>query len=292
MGLTPLQYARQTDTPEFKARFNRYRYLAAAYTYLGYNLRSGLFADQRVRWALSHAINREELVDGVLMGYGRPAVGPFKPETWAYNPALQPVPFDQAKAKALLAEAGWREKNSEGVLVKDGQPFSFTIVTNQGNVARLKTAVILQQRFKEIGVAVKIRAVEWAALLKEFVDKQAFDAIIMGWTLPSDPDPFAVWHSSKTEPGGLNFIGYKNPEVDRLIEAGRATFDQEARRKIYYRFQEIIAADQPYSFLYVPDALPVVASRIHGVEPAPAGIGHNFIKWFVPQEQQKYHFAP
>ena len=236
MGLSPLQYARQTDSKEFKARFNKYRYLASSYLYLGYNLRNKLFQDKLVRQGLSHAINREEIIDGVLMGYGRPATGGFKPGTWAHDPNIKPITFDQKKARELLAQAGWKDTDQDGVLDKDGIPLAFTIVTNQGNSQRLKTAIIIQERFKQVGVKVKIRAVEWSALLKEFIDKQNFEATIMGWTLPLDPDPYAVWHSSKAEPGGLNFIGFKNEEVDRLILSARETFDQEKRKKAYFRF--------------------------------------------------------
>jgi len=292
MDLTPLQYARQTEQADFKTRFNKYRYPSSSYTYLGYNLRLPMFADRRVRQALSQAINVQEIIDGVLMGFGQPANGPFKPGTWAHDPALKPYPFDQDKARRLLAEAGWRDGDGDGILEKDGQPLAFTILTNQGNSSRLKTAIIIQERLRQVGVRIKVRAVEWAAFVKNFIDQQKFEATILGWTLPADPDPFAVWHSSKTAPGGLNFVGYENQEVDRLIESARATFDQELRRRAYYRFQEILHQDQPYTFLYVPDALPVVASRIHGVEPSLAGLGHNFIRWYVPKELQKYHYAP
>jgi len=79
-----------------------------------------------------------------------------------------------------------------------------------------------------------------------------------------------------------------NPEVDRLLEQGRSTFDMDERKRCYFRLQEIMAEDQPYTFLYVPDALPVVSARFRGIEPAPAGIGHNFIKWYVPKEEQVY----
>jgi peptide/nickel transport system substrate-binding protein len=108
----------------------------------------------------------------------------------------------------------------------------------------------------------------------------------MGWTIGQDPDLFDVWHSSKTGPKELNFIGYKNAEVDRLIEEGRGTFDQEKRKKAYWRIQEILQQDQPYTFLYVPDALPAVSARIRGIEPAPAGITHNLIRWYVPKNEQ------
>lgn len=286
MGLTPVQYARQTDTTEFRARFNKFRYPASAYTYLGYNLGNPLFADRRVRQAIACAINKEELIHGVLLGLGQVARGPFKPGTWAHNPGVNDFGYDPVRAKALLAEAGWRETGPNGILMKDGKPFSFTILTNQGNDQRLKTAQIIQRRLAKVGIDVKIRVLEWASLLTNFIDKRNFDALIMGWTIPQDPDIFDVWHSSKTGPKELNFIGFRNAEVDRLIEEGRRTFDQEKRRRCYWRIQEILAREQPYTFLYVPDALPAVNARFRGIEPAPAGIMHNIIRWYVPKEEQ------
>jgi peptide/nickel transport system substrate-binding protein len=288
MGISPVQYQRQTGTPEFKARFNKYRYPASAYTYLGYNLRHPLFSDRRVRQALTSAINKDEIVHGVLLGMGQVAHGPYKPGTWAYNPHIKDFDYNPERAKQLLAEAGWRERNGDGILVKDGKPFQFTILTNQGNDQRLKTAVIVQYRLKAIGIDVKIRVIEWASFLSQFIDKGNFEAVLLGWTIGQDPDLFDVWHSSKTGPRELNFIGYKNSEADRVLEEGRGTFDMEKRRRCYYRFQEILAEDQPYTFLYVPDALPVVSARFRGIEPAPAGIMYNFIKWNAPKEEQKY----
>jgi len=288
MGLTPLQYARQTETPAFRRRFNKYRYPASAYTYLGFNLRRPMFQDLRVRHALAHAINKQELIDGVLLGLGQIATGPFKPGTWPYNPDVARYPFDPAKAKALLAEAGWGDSDKDGILDKDGQPFRFTIVTNQGNDQRSKTGEIIQRRLAEIGIDVQLRVIEWASFLKEFINPGNFDATILGWTIPPDPDGYNVWHSSKTKLGELNFVNFQNAEVDEILEKGRRTLNQDERKKLYDRFQEILAEEQPYVFLYVPDALPVVAARIHGIEPAPAGIMHNFIKWYVPKGEQKY----
>jgi peptide/nickel transport system substrate-binding protein len=288
MGISPVQYKRQTETPGFKALFNKYRYPASAFTYLGYNLRHPLFSDRRVRQALTSAINKDEIVHGVLLGMGQVAHGPYKPGTWAFNAHVKDFDYNPERARRLLAEAGWRERNSDGFLVKNGRPFRFTILTNQGNDQRLKTAVIIQYRLKAIGIDVKIRVVEWASFLTQFIDKGNFEAVMLGWTIGQDPDLFDIWHSSKTGPRELNFIGYRNPEVDRLQEEGRSTFDMEKRRRCYYRFQEILAEDQPYTFLYVPDALPVVSARFRGIEPAPAGIMYNFIKWYAPREEQKY----
>jgi peptide/nickel transport system substrate-binding protein len=288
MGLSPVQYQRQTDTPEFRARFNKYRYPASAFTYLGYNLRHPLFTDRRVRQALTSAINKDEIVHGVQLGMGQVAHGPYKPGTWAYNSHIKDFDYSPERAKQLLTEAGWKKTNSDGVLVKDGKPFQFTILTNQGNAERLKTAQIIQRRLKKVGIDVKIRVIEWASFLSQFIDKGNFEAVLLGWTISPDPDMFDIWHSSKTGPKELNFIGYKNPEVDRLLEEGRGTFDMEKRKRCYWRFQEILAEDQPYTFLYVPDALPAVSARFRGITPAPAGIMYNFIKWYVPKEEQLY----
>lgn len=288
MGLTPLQYARRTDTPAFKRRYRKFRYPASSYTYLGYNLRHPLFEERKVRQALSYAINKEEIIQGVLHGLGQPANGPYKPGTWPYNPDVAVYPYAPEKARELLAEAGWSDTDDDGILDRDGRPFAFTLITNQGNEQRIKTAEIIQRRLKEIGIEVKLRVIEWATFLKEFVNPGNFDAIILGWTIPPDPDSYDVWHSSKTGPRQLNFIGFDNAEADRLLERGRRTLDQEKRQKIYRRFQEILAEQQPYTFLYVPDALPAVSARFHGIEPAPAGIMYNFTEWYVPEDEQKY----
>ena len=288
MSLTPVQYSRQTSATSFTSRFNKYRYPSSNYLYMGYNLRHPLFGDKRIRQAMTAAINKDELIQGVLFGMGQKAHGPIVPGRWAYNPAVKDIEYDPAHAADLLAQAGWKDKNSDGILVKDGKPFKFTILTNQGNQQRLMTAQIVQQRLRQVGIDVKIRIVEWAAFLKEFVNKGNFEVVMLAWSISQDPDMYDIWHSSKNKPGELNFIGFKNAEVDRLLIEGRNTFNIEKRKQAYFRIQEILAEEQPYTFLYVPDALPVVSARIRGVEPAPAGIGHNQNRWYVPKNEQVY----
>lgn len=286
--LTPIQYRRQTEFPAFLKAFHRYRYLSNSYAYLGFNLLDPRFQDRRVRQAIAHAINKQEIIEGVLLGLGRPAVGPYKPGTWWYKADVKTFPFDPARAQALLAEAGWRRGTADGVLEKDGKPFRFTIRTNQGNAVRQQTAEIIQRRLRAVGIDAKIHIVEWAAFINTFIRKKDFEAIILGWGLGLDPDQYEIWHSSQTGPEELNHISYRNPRVDELLEAGRRTFSQEKRKAIYGELQEVLAEDQPVVFLYVPDALPVVSARVHGIEPAPAGITYNFIKWYVPSSLQRY----
>ena len=288
MGLTPLQYTRQTENNLFQNNFNKYRYLSFAYTYMGYNLKNPLFADKRVRQAISYAINKDEIISGVLLNLGKPANGPYKPGTWAYNDQVKIYKYDPQKARELLRATGWTTMNQDGILEKNGKPFTFEIVVNQGNETRQKCAEIIQRQLKEVGISVKIRVLEWSAFVTDFINKRRFDAVILGWTIPLDPDAYDVWHSSKTKPEELNFISYNNPEVDEMLEKGRSTFDQKERKKYYDRFQEILAEDQPYTFLYVPDALVIINKRFRGIEPAPIGLEHNFIQWYVPKDEQKY----
>ncbi len=287
-GLTAIQFKRQTDYPAFNKAYRKYQYPGNAYTYFGFNLKDPRFADRRVRQAFAHAINKQELIDGVLLGLGREATGPYKPGTWPYNPDVPKFPYDPERARRLLAEAGWKDTNGDGVVSKDGQPFAFTILTNQGNEERKKVAEIIQQRLRAIGVAVEIRTLEWASFIKEFIRKRRFEAIVLGWGIGLDPDQYEIWHSSKTGPDELNHISYANPQVDRLLELGRASCRREERKKYYDRLQAVLAEDEPIIFLYFREALPVVSSRVRGIEPSPNGIAYNFIRWYVPKALQRY----
>ncbi len=286
--LTALQYTRQTDYPAFKKAYQKFRYPSNGYTYFGFNLKDPRFADKRVRQAFAHAISKQDLIEGVRLGLGREATGPYKPGTWVYNPNVKTYPHDLKRARQLLAEAGWREKDADGLLVKDGKPFTFTLMTNQGNDERKKIAELIQASLRELGIGVDIRILEWASFIKEYVKKRRFEAIVLGWGIGLDPDQYELWHSSKTGPDDLNHISYANPEVDELLERGRSSCFDSERKKYYDRLQEILAEDLPIVFLYFPDALPVVASRVYGVVGSPNGIGFNFTEWFVPRSLQRY----
>lgn len=232
------------------------------YTYLGFNLANPKFADKRVRQALAYATDKKQLVGLILRGLGSPAYAPSAPVSWAYSNDVPKYPYDPEKAKKLLKEAG----------VKD---LEFTILVNQGNKEREKAAVILQQQYKKVGVKVNVRVLEWSALLKIVnanKDPKDFEAVIMGWSLGLDPDAYSIWHSSQY-PRGFNFIKYKNPEVDKLLEQGRATTARVERKKIYARLWKTIAEDQPYIFLWYPKEISGVSDKVGGLsKPGPAGL--------------------
>lgn len=292
MGLTPLQYTKQTNTEYFKQNFQKFRYPQFVYTYMGFNLKHPFFQDKRVRQAIAYAIDKSEIVDVILFGLGSPATGPYVPNTWPYNPNVKRYEYNPEKAKQLLKEAGWKDTDGDGVLDKDGRPFRFTIFTNMGNSLRMNTATIIQYRLAKVGIKVDIRALEWSTFVNQFIDKRRFEAVILGWSIGLDPDQYDIWYSGKTKEKEFNFVSYSNPEVDALLEKGRRTFDIEERKKAYFRIQEILADELPYIFLYVPDATPIVHARFKGIKPSPIGITYNLPKWYVPERLQRHYIEP
>ncbi|MFA5337525.1 MAG: peptide-binding protein [Candidatus Omnitrophota bacterium] len=288
IGLTPLQYKKQTKDKFFNENYRKFKYPSFAYTYLGFNLKHPWFCEKKVRQAIAYALDKDEIIKGVLLGMGSISTGPFVPNTWPYNPDVKKYEYNPQKAKKLLAEAGWQDSNGDGILDKDGKQFEFTVLTNMGNTARIKTATIIQYRLSKLGIKVNIRSLEWSAFINWFIDKKRFEAVILGWSIGLDPDQYDIWHSTKIKEKELNFVSFTNPEVDGLLEKGRRTFDIEKRKQAYFRIQEIIAEELPYIFLYVPDSLPIVSSRFEGIKPAPIGIGYNIEEWYVPKRLQKY----
>ena len=286
MTLTPDQY---NAYPSFFTHYNKYRYPSFSYVYLGFNLLNPLFSEKKIRQAIAYSINKKEIIQGILLGLGVSATGPFPPTSWAYNPDVKDYDYNPGKAHEILKEAGWSDSNGDGWLDKNGRIFEFTIITNQGNKSRAVTAELIQAHLKKVGIKVNIRIIEWSTFVHQYVDKRNFDAVVLGWNLSRDPDQFALWHSSQKKEGQYNFVSYSNSEVDRLLEEGRRIFDEKKRQVIYRKIHKIIADEQPYIFLYVADSLPVIHKRFIGPEVAPLGIGWNFREWYVPKINQKYN---
>ncbi|MFA6431001.1 MAG: peptide-binding protein [Candidatus Margulisiibacteriota bacterium] len=266
-GIPAKDYSRMKKVKEI----NVFEFDALTYVYLGLNLDSPKFADKRVRQALAYATDKKQLVNLIFRGLASPAYAPSAPVSWAYNANVPKYAYDPEKAKKILKEA--KAENLE-----------FTILVNQGNKEREKAAVILQQQYKKVGVKVKVRVLEWSALLKVInapTGPKDFDAVIIGWSLGLDPDGYSIWHSSQY-PKGFNFIGYKNPVVDKLLEQGRTTIDRKGRKAIYAKLWKTIADDQPYIFLWYPKAVSGISTRVGGLSnPGPAGMFLNLEKVFI-----------
>jgi len=242
-----------------------------SYNYFGWRQDLEPFNDLRVRRALNHAIDVPTLVKEALQGYATIATGQFPPSSWAYDPAVKPYAYDPNRAKALLAEAGFRPEG-DGVLARNGKRFSFTIRHDQANQTVKDTAVIVQEYLKRVGVEAKLEPLDWPTFVKKLFASE-FEGIVVGWTNHHDPDPFAytIWHSSQWK--GRNFAHYKNPRVDELLEQARHTAVVAERKKHYAEFSKLLMEDAPYVFLYFPQQVFVTRQSYDGFLPIPAFAG-------------------
>ena len=288
MSINPIQYQRVFPArKDMLEKINLYKELGNGYTYLGFNLKKAPFDDVNVRQAINYAIDKDEVIKGVLLGLGEPIASPYKPGTRWNNPNLQPYPYSPKKALDLLRKAGY-EKNEDGYFEKNGKVLAFEILTNQ-NKQREMTAVLVQRRLKEIGFEVTIRVLEWASFINQYIRTGDFNAVVLGWSLSLDPDQFNIWHSSQQGPGQFNFIGYENSQVDKLLELGRKELDANKREKIYHQFSEHLLNDSPIVYLYAGYGLSAVNKRVQGIKnpSPPAGIYHNSYEWFIPNELRR-----
>lgn len=256
-GVQPHQVKRLKTDP----RFQSFSGTSFGYTYIGYNHRRSPFDDHRVRRALSMAIDMNKIIDFVLYGQGERITGPFVKQTDYYNHTIEPAEYDPKGALALLEELGW-SRNKQGWLEKDGKKFQFTLITNSGNDIRKAVLAIAQDAWKQIGIDVRTDLLEWSVFIQERVNKLDFDALILGWQMGIDPDLYQIWHSSQTNPYQLNFVGFRNQEADDLIIKIRQEYDHDTQVKYCHRLHEIIAREQPYTFLYVGRWMAILDKRI------------------------------
>ena len=238
------------------------------YTYFGFRQDLAPFDDIRVRRALYHAIDIPAIVREVLQGYGVVATGQFAPSSWAFDPSVKPYPYDPNRAKALLAESGWKP-GPDGVLVKDGKRLSFSLRHDQADQTTKDTAIIIQEFLKKVGVEATVEPLDWPTFVKKLFASE-FEGIVVGWTNFHDPDPFAysIWHSGQWK--ARNFAHYKSPRADAALEAARQARDQAERKKHYAEFSKILMEDAPYVFLYFPQQVYVTRQSYDGFVPIPA----------------------
>jgi ABC-type transport system substrate-binding protein len=282
-------------------RFQSFSGTSFGYSYIGYNLRREPFDDVRVRRALGMAIDVQKIIDFVLHGQGERITGPFVKQTDFYNHAIEPLPYDPKAALELLAEAGW-DRSPQGWLEKDGRRMEFTLITNNGNPQRKAILAIAQDAWKQLGIDVRTDLLEWSVFLQERVNKLDFDALVLGWSMGIEPDLYQIWHSSQTHPNQLNFVGFANSEADELIIRIREVYDHQRQVEYCHRLHRIIAAQQPYTFLYVPKWTAVLDRRIvirtvdaagvpvyEKIKPTPTGnYMFHFNKWIKLPEQPDF----
>lgn len=223
-----------------------------SYGYVAWNLLNPIFKDRNVRVALGMLMNRELMNQKFRYGMSEPATGPWYKQNPYANKDTKPLPYDPKKAGELLAKAGWKDEDKNGVLEKtiDGKKVEFSFSLLLGNRDNEKYMTMYKEDLKKAGINMDIKNVEFNSLLKA-VDEKKFEALLLGWTGGSvDYDPKQIWHTDSMKQGGSNFISYSNKEVDKLIDKARQELDKNKRIKILNKVYQLIADDAPYAFLF------------------------------------------
>jgi peptide/nickel transport system substrate-binding protein len=234
------------------------------YYWLALNQTDPRFQDLKVRQAIEYAIDRNAIIQAIEKGYGSVANSAIVPALKAYyDPSLENrYAYDPARASSLLAEAGWTA-GADGVLAKDGAPFSFTMDVGQRGVLQ-PTNELIQQNLKKVGIAADLNSMEWNAYIQKVVVNRDYTATVNWWVYPNDPDVLPYYHSSAAGKG-FNIPGFKDPALDDLLTSGQKTSDTAARKPIYTQLQAYMADNLPYNFLWYPQEIDVLSDNLQGV---------------------------
>ena len=295
-GARPREYQTLLNDEDLNARTRNFEYMSptAGYSYIGWNQsRNGeatRFADQRVRQAMTYLTDRARVIDEIMLGYAEAAVSPFNPRGKQHDPQLKPREFDLEKAKALLAAAGFADRDGNGVLEDtDGKPFEFELVFFQDNEDTRRMVLFLKDLYARAGILLIPKPTEWSVMI-DLITRRDFEAITLGWTSGVETDIYQIFHSKQIGEGGDNFVGYNNEQLDRLIDRARAEVDEARRMPLWQQAENIMYEDQPYTFLMRRESLVFIDARIQNLEVTNLGLNKALVpvEIFVPGAMHKY----
>ncbi len=236
-------------------------YGSSDYSEVEFNVRRPALQDAKVRQALIYGLDRQKLIDVVYQGYGKVAIEPIAPISWAYNPdGVNPYKYDKAQAEKLLDEAGWKP-GPDGIRVKDGKRLELTLLASK-KVLNDALIPIAKENWKQIGVVLKPQVVDFNALMAQRKSGN-YDLASFSTSTLNDPHD-GVWDFYSTE---TKESGYNNPQVDKLIDAGNAELDVEKRKPIYHQLYKVLAEDPPVILLGYRQILSASSARVTGFKP-------------------------
>jgi len=286
----PTDFVENVKNPE-QFSLKKALVIEPSYNYIAWNNKNPLFSDKNVRWAMSYAINRKDIIEKIVYGMATPIQSHIFLKSRFLNADLPDIPYDIQKSKQLLAEAGWKDTDGDGILDKviDGKKtdFRFTF-TNNTNPKRKKVILILIEQLKQIGIEANLQEYEWSVFLDK-IKKHNFDACFAGWQLSVTPDdPYQIWHSSQSEGEGSNYISFINPGSDKLLEDNRTEFDDIKRKEILNKWQKILYDEQPITFLWSEPVRYLYSDRYKNARWYAYPDSPLLNEWWVPASRQLY----
>jgi peptide/nickel transport system substrate-binding protein len=262
-------------------------YPSREFTFFAWNHTRPLFAEPRVRRAMTMAIDRQQIIDGLLQRFAVPSTGMIPP--WSpMHPDLEALPHDPAAARRLLEEVGWRDSDGDGLLDRDGRPFRFVLTINSANRLHADIAQVMQQQLRQVGVDVQIRPQEFQSLLQQYKARE-YDAVLANWSLDTfkvDPSPLFSCAQAQIA-GSANRTGYCNPGGDALMAQGLRTTDEGEGRRIWSEYSRILQEDQPLTFLYWIEDMAGLGPRMRNVQTDVRSKIVNIREWWIPANRRR-----
>lgn len=253
--------------------------------HLDFNLDNQLFQDVRVRQAIALGIDKQAIITNVFKNAASPAMGDQSPLSWGYNPTAKPILRDVDAARSMLLQAGWKQ-GTDGIFAKDGRKLAFSLNVPSGLKTREIVAQTISQQLKEVGIQVDVVVVDTKKFFGEVLKNRGFDTAMYAWVAGVDPNNLALWHSKKipsraNQYEGQNYSGWRNSEVDTLVEQGARTVNIESRKQIYFRIQDLITQECPVVPLYFRTNIDVIKNNVENYHsnPTPAGNLWNAWQW-------------
>jgi peptide/nickel transport system substrate-binding protein len=262
-------------------------YPSREFTFFAWNNTRPPFNDANVRRAMTHGINRQQIIDALLKGFGQPATGMIPPWSPLYT-QMQPLPHDPNAAKQLLAQAGYTDTNGDGIVEKGGQPLRVELTINSSNRLHADIAQVVQQQLKAIGVDLQIRPQEFQSMLQQYKARQ-YQAVLANWSLDTfkvDPTPLFSCAQAQIA-NSANRTGYCNPQADQLMNRGLATTDAAQSKQIWAQYSQILQQDQPITFLYWSEDLAGLGPRPQNVQMDVRSKIVNIRDWYIPANRQR-----
>jgi len=260
-------------------KFNILSYPERGYTFIGWNLKSPLLKNKIMRLALSHSIDRQTLIDGILGGYSEIVDGPVYYNQKGSEKFLPQLDFNPAKVESLFAKIGWMKLNEQGIRIKNGKRLSIKMLVNKENNERIELAKNIKANLKSLGVELQLQFVSWKELLKA-IDSKSSDAILLTWTDSDYYDPSLLFHS-KAIKHGLNFMSYKSDITDSLIDQALFSWDKKQKDFYWKEFQSQVANDMPCTFLFSQKIIVGCSKKIQNVQLDSRGFLTNIKEWWL-----------
>ena len=291
VDIADISTLKKKDIAGLKAnKLNVISYPNNSFQYMGFNLRQDRFKDNKVRQAFTYAIDRKLILDKLLEGNGNIVNTTIIPTSWAYPKAdlLNSYDFNLAKSKSLLKEAGWNDKDGNGVLENaKNEEFKVVLKYPVGDKTREQSASIIQKMLKDVGVKVELQSMEFSTLMDQVVGNHEFDLYLMANILGADPDPKPYWHSTaasdKKGEFAWNISSFKNGEADDLIQQGISTLDATKRKKAYEKFGILMNKELPWVYLYSQNVVKAYNPKLKNFNPTTYV---NFIdveNWYIEE---------